>query len=193
MFLKNLLTKIGTFFIGLFNEAQAVWSQIEPELQKAITDASTVLALISNNLTAVPSDVWALIEEKLPGISQTTVTAAIIKINNTLNTANTIAVDSNFEDALIALQTYLAGLGSGNIFIIIIKAAVTLAVDIFAPASTSGETVGEVAIQKVELVLEWVYQTIVKPLVAPKEVTVDNPVAEVPVVDINEAEEDKEK
>lgn len=153
MSLLKFIESIGDFFVGLFNSIEKAWKQLSADIQKAVVWASGVIAIINANIGAVPSDIWTLIETKYPGITQVSVTSFLIKANNTLNSVNSVAEDASFEDALTALQGYLSKM-SGNLWIIIIKTIVAIGVDIFAPGTV---------IQKAELVVEYVYQDIIKP------------------------------
>lgn len=154
MSVLTFIESIGDFFVGLFNKVEKAWKQLSPEIKAATLQASGIIAIINANVSATPAVIWSLIETQFPGITQESVTSAIVKANNTVNAVNTVADTASFEEALLAIQKYLSGL-EGNKFIIVVKTVVTLLADVFAP--------GETIIQKIELVLEYVYQELVKP------------------------------
>lgn len=150
--ITKIITTVETDVTELFNAAEAEYEKLAPEVQSAIATASGILAIANKDVAAVPTDVWALIETKYPSATQESVTGFLIKIANTFNTANTIASSATFAEALTAVNSLLAPL-EGNVWIIAIKAAVTIAVDFITPGTI---------IQKVEMVLEYVYQTFIK-------------------------------
>jgi hypothetical protein len=153
-FLKNFIASIGNFFTGLFNETEKVWDELDTDLKSATQMASGIMAIVNANSTVASTVIWQLISEAYPNVTQAQVTAAFVKINNTINTANTLAADTTFEEALTTLQTYLNSLPTGNTWVSIIQTAVAIAVDVFAPGNV---------IQKVVAVLEYVYQKLIKP------------------------------
>lgn len=152
MSLETFLSKIGHFFTNLLNLAAQAFNAFEPATQAAIKQASGIVAIVNANLTAAPADVWALITKEFPTLTESGVAAALNTVLKSLNTTSeTLAPD--IETTLENLQKYLASF-SGNAFITIVKAVVALLATLFDP--------NETLIQKIELVLEYVYQNFVK-------------------------------
>lgn len=154
--ITKIITKVETDVTELFNAAEGEYLKLAPEVRAAAATASGIIAIVNKEVSAVPSDVWALIQTKYPNVSQESVTAVLIKANNVVNGANALALNATFDEALAALNAYLQTL-SGNVWITVIKAIVAIAVDVLTPGTV---------IQKVELVLEYIYQNLVKPHLA---------------------------
>lgn len=154
--IKTFLTKVEVDVEGLFNEAKAEYLKLAPKVQAASAAASGIIAILNKDVNTVPDQVWALIETKYPDVTKDTVTAFLVKANNVVNGANTLSANATFEEALAALNAYLQTL-QGNTWITIIKAIVAIGVDIITPGTI---------IQKVELIIEYIYQNLVKPHLA---------------------------
>lgn len=154
--ITKFITTVETDVTALFNVAEAEYEKLAPEVKAAAAAASGVIAIINKDVAAVPADVWALIEAKYPDVNETTVTAFLVKANNVVNGANTLASNATFAEALAAINAYLQTL-SGNTWITVIKAIVAIGVDVITPGTI---------IQKVEMIGEYIYQNIVKPHLA---------------------------
>lgn len=148
----SIFTTIGHFFGDLFNAIKRAYDNLNTDEQEAAKTASGIIAVINANLTALPADVWAAIQKAYPNISEATVTAALTKVSTTLTTL----LPGTLETAITALQGYLSKY-TGNEWIVITKSVVALIANELLPGTV---------IQKIELVLEWVYQTFIKGKVA---------------------------
>lgn len=151
MSLKTFLNSIGNFFADLFNKTEAAYNTLDSDLQNYIKQGSGIIAIVSANINASSPVVWQLISAAYPNVTQASVAAALSSVLNTLGVIST-DLSGNFDMALVTLQEYLAK-QKDNTFVVVSKAIVSLLVDAFSPGTV---------IQKVELVLEYVYQTFIK-------------------------------
>lgn len=152
MFLDKLIKSIGHFFDGIFSSIKHAWNQFETHEQDAVIQASTILDLVRTNIDAAPDALFGIIQLKFPNITKEELHDVISNTAAQLQIADKI-VNEDLGVTLKNLQTYLGTL-SDNGFITTIKSIVSIMATLFAPSLT--------AIQKVELVLEWVYLKLVK-------------------------------
>lgn len=147
----TFLQQIGEFFTNLFNETAKAYNHLEGNEQTAIKTASGWLAIVGSNLTASPDVVFSLIQAAYPSITKDVLTGYLHQLGGQLGI---IAADTppDFTSAMTALQTYL-GKHTGNAWIAIIKAVVALLATIIEPGTI---------IQKIEMVLEYVYQNYIR-------------------------------
>lgn len=154
-FLSNLLASVGHFFSSLFTSTEKVYEELSEKEQQVSKQASGILAIINANLSTAPDIVWQLISTAFPELTKEQVTAALAKAGQVLGALDK-TFSGSFEDALATLQAYLNG-HEGNTWITITKAAASIIADVLAPGTV---------IQKIELVMEYVYQTFIKGKVA---------------------------
>jgi len=152
MSLKTFLSSIGHFFTDLFSGIQKVWHSLTEAEQAVSIKASSIIAIINANLTAAPADVLSLIQAAFPTMTKEGLTDLLNKANQILGIADN-AASGTFEQALQTLQAYLSKY-QGNTWITITRAVVEILVTVLEPGTI---------IQKIETVLEYVYQEFVKP------------------------------
>lgn len=151
----SIFSSIGTFFSHIFNDVKKVWDSFEPELQAAVTKSSTILAIVNQNINAAPADVFALISSVFPGITETEISSILNKGMNVLQNIQT-NVSPDLATTLQNYKVYMANV-TGNNFVTIMKALVTIGADLLAPNVS--------IIQRIYTVLDYVYETLVKPKV----------------------------
>lgn len=147
----GLLQDIGHFFADLFSKFERAYHSLSAEEQLAAKQASGIIAVINQNLTATPDVIWGEIEKAFPGVDKASVSAALASVANTINNVSAYLPD-NLENAIKAVQSYLSTF-TGNKWVVISKSLVALIANELAPGSI---------IQKIELIIEWVYQTFIK-------------------------------
>lgn len=144
----SIFSWLGHIFDGLFSSLHKAYNSLSETEQEAAKTASGIISVINANLAATPAEVWALIQKAYPAIDEATVTSALQKVTNSILTP----LPNGLENAISALQTYLSKY-NGNQWIVISKSLVALIANELAPGTV---------IQKIELVLEFVYQNFIK-------------------------------
>lgn len=148
----KLLETLGQLFTDIFNSSAKAYHKLEDDEQIAIQKASGWIAIINNNLQSTPDIVFAIIQEKYPAVTKETIANSLheLAVKFKLIADNTPA---DLNTAIAALQSYL-NQHTGNTWIAITKALVSVFSTIINPNLT--------VIQKVEMVLEYVYQNFIK-------------------------------
>lgn len=148
--------KIGLWHYKIDDGIEAAYEKLHDAEKLAIQDASGLIAIINANAKAAPDILFQVIENKFPAITKESVTDFLNKLNAQILHADAEIPDT-FEDAVSKIQAYLSKY-EGKTWGVITKAVVTIGADILMN--------GAKPIQIIDFVLEYVYQTFVKPKIA---------------------------
>lgn len=154
--MKQLLSKIGLFFKGLFNAAARTWAKVSPEFQEALKQGSGVLAIINSNTSVTSNILIDLILKAYPELTRETLFAGLKGVEKGLNIADRIAED-NLEATLQNLQTFLAEvkIENSSFWAGTASFGAKLLALAFAPKNTKWATL--------EALMEFVYHQFIKP------------------------------
>jgi BarA-like signal transduction histidine kinase len=152
-FLKSFISVIGHFFADLFDATAKAYKNLSVQEQNAAKVASGIIAIINANLDKVPAVVYDLIALKFPQLSKEDIAMALAKVNKAIKKTDELNVSPDLETELLFLQEHLKSYKDKE-WIVITKAVVALLAIVFAPQDT--------IVQKIELVLEYVYQNFIK-------------------------------
>ena len=154
-YVKNFLKSRGLGFVSLFDWFASAWKKLSTTEKDAAVKASGIIAIINANLTATPDIVFQLIQIKFPDITKEKLTSYLSTITSTIKDVDGV-VNADFATTLSNLQSYL-GKYSGNQWVTITQGVVGLLAGLLAPSTP---------IQKITLVLEYVYQNFIKGKIA---------------------------
>lgn len=108
-FIGRLLEKIGSFFKGLFDAAERAYNKLQPEVKKAMVQASEVLSILNKHVNESPEFVIALIQKAFPELDREKMLEGLNKVSEGLNVVDAIEAET-LEDTVRNLQKYLEGL-----------------------------------------------------------------------------------
>lgn len=150
--LGRLLERIGSFFKGLFDAAERAYNKLQPEVKKAMVQASEVLSILNKHVNESPEFVIALIQKAFPELDREKMLEGLNKVSEGLNVVDAIEAET-LEDTVRNLQKYLEGIKDQRW-----AAATSFAAKILALfLSPEG-----VKYSIIELLMEWTYQRLVK-------------------------------
>lgn len=107
--LGRLLEKIGSFFKGLFDAAERAYNKLQPEVKKAMVQASEVLAILNKHVTESPDFVIEIIQKAFPELDREKLLEGLNKVSEGLNVVDAIEADT-LEETIRNLQKHLEGL-----------------------------------------------------------------------------------
>ena len=151
----NIFKKVALFLVSLFNSMEAYYKKLATDLQEVIKKASGIIAIVNSNLQATPDIVFTIIQAKYPDVTKEQLTGYLNTINGAINTVSSIAVP-DFDTALKNLQAFLSKF-QGNAWVSVTQNAVGLLISLLAPSTP---------VQKLTIVLEYVYNNFIKGKVA---------------------------
>lgn len=107
--LGRLLEKIGSFFKGLFDAAERAYNKLQPEVKKAMVQASGVLDILNKHVNESPDFVIEIIQKAFPELTREKMLEGLNKVSEGLNVVDAIEADT-LEETVRNLQAYLEGL-----------------------------------------------------------------------------------
>jgi hypothetical protein len=149
----KFFAKCGVWHPSVEDTLKALYDKLKEDEQIAIKTSSGWIAIVNTYLQDTPEDIFKMIQLKFPDVTKESVTDALNKLNAQILHIKDTTPDT-YEDAMEILQTYLSKF-QGNTWIAITRAVVTVLSDVLLNGASP--------IQTIETVLEYVYQTFVKP------------------------------
>jgi predicted metallopeptidase len=143
---------LGHFFENLFNATAKAYNSLHEKEQEALVKASSIIAVVNENINAAPEFVFELLQQKFPELTKEELLSKLNELNTTIHKVDSVLADTA-EGALTNLQEYLKQY-EGKQWVVIVQGVVGLLANILNPE------IG--AIQKVLLCVEYVYQHFVK-------------------------------
>lgn len=163
----SIFKKIGDWFSHIFQGAKQTWEKVSPEVQSALIQGSTIVALINKYRSETPQFVIDLMEKKGIPVDKA------LEVLNKYSSYIGVAQDINNPDILTTvsnLQQYFDKVKpQGKVWAILSHSAAGLISVFLAPPATK--------VASIVSLLEYVYQEIVKPDV---EAPVETPVQDTP-------------
>lgn len=98
-FLFKLISSIGLFFTGLFNEAKKVWKKLSPELQAVMLQGSGIVNTINTYIDATPQVLLDAIKADFPALDAEKLKGSLAVVGKDLG----IAQETNSDDILVVL------------------------------------------------------------------------------------------
>lgn len=104
----KFLTKIITYFKGLFNSIQRKWNSLIPSVQEAFKLSSAIVDELENITNSEQAKVLvSLLIPKLGPVIFATLEKLLPTIVTTLGVGKTISVDNTVEENILLLAQYL--------------------------------------------------------------------------------------
>lgn len=141
-----------TWAIALFNAAKAEWLKLTLLEQKLSVQASGVMAIITQNMSATPDFIWSMISYSFPAINKDVVTDYLSKAANILKVIDNIT-SLSFDNLVKAFQSWVLP-AIGDKWATLLQSAVNVIYTLIAPQNT--------VIDKVINLFSWIYSTFVK-------------------------------
>jgi len=151
-FIEDLPEELVSDVKSLFNKADAAWTKLSPEVQAALKNGSGILAVINNDINGEYAPIVLVIEQKF-GVTSEQVNSVLAGLAKAFNIA--VQDTSSGTELLKAIQTYLSGLGTN-------WGAITSAAAVIGGEILNGGSPISIAVS----VIQTIYETIVKPLLA---------------------------
>lgn len=148
----SIFSKFFSWVGSLFNSMKKVWNKLSDFEKQISVKASGIIAIINANINESPQVLFLLIQTKFPEVTKDKLQSYLTKASGVLGIADSTA-NLSFEDAVKAFQTYL-GKQSGNKWVAVTQGAVGALLSVLSPDATP--------INKITVILEYVYQNFVK-------------------------------
>lgn len=151
---ESFIERFGDWISGLFKHSQNLYDQLEEVAKKAAVWGSGIIAVVNKMLTAIPSEVIAIIKQKFPDLSIDVLHGFLdtlrIKVDNIAS-----QIPITLEEAIKWLQGFLSKhLDDHSTWGIISSYLGNLLSILFSPSTL---------IEKFISIAVWVYHVIVKP------------------------------
>lgn len=152
-FFGKLFGFIGDALFSIFHSAyEKLWKELTPEEQANVVHGSGVVAVINEHLQDAPGVIVTSAQEKFPDLNLQAVEQWLLSACATLGiTPPTIDI----HGAITAIQKWLVDKGTGKFW----EQASQSLVEIIVLIATPSQTI----FQKLSVLIEWAYQTFVKP------------------------------
>jgi hypothetical protein len=154
----NIFSKIGLFFVGLFNAAKKAFEGLSEAQQQALISGSGIVAIFNDMLLDAPEAIRKAIAERFPELDEPKLESALFELASHfgISFSPTEGSPQNLEDLIILIQTYLLKQKNknGKLWAIASHGAASVLAVLFAPPETK--------VASVVSLLEWVYQEFVK-------------------------------
>lgn len=148
----RLLSKIGGFFKGIFDAAERAYNKLQPEVKKAMVQASGVLDILNKNVDKAPDFVIELIQKVYPELTREKMLEGLNKVSEGLNVVDAIEAET-LEETIKNLQKHLEGL-QGQTWAGVSSLAAKLLAVVFSPEGIKWATV--------ETLMEFIYHRFIK-------------------------------
>ena len=144
------LTKIFQWIIGLFSAMKKAYNKLSVLERKLSLKASGIIAIINTNLNASPDTIIVLIQQKFPEVSTEMMSAFLTEAGEIANIFPSNTTLSLYEK-ITTLQKYLSE--TGNTWVYRSQSLVKALITVMLPSTP---------LEKVTIVLEYIYQKLVK-------------------------------
>ena len=148
----GLFQKIGAWFTSLFDVMKRAFNKLSQIEKDVSVKASAIIALINANLTQTPEAIFKLIQLRFPDVTPAYLSAKLSLATKYLGIGDEVASRS-FEENIKLLQGYLSKF-EGNGWVVTTLGAVNALLTAMLPDTTP--------LQKISVLLEYIYQKIVK-------------------------------
>ncbi len=151
---ENFIERFGDWITGLFHSSEHTYNTLLEEEKKAGIWASGIIAVINNDLNAVPTEVIAILQQKFPDLSLDVVHGFLDNLRIKLDNLQS-EIPLTLEDAVVwAQKFFLQHTHDEGTWAVIRTTAVNLLAIMFSP---------ETVVQKFIEVGLYIYHMIVKP------------------------------
>jgi hypothetical protein len=147
--MSTIFSKIGHFFIGVFDAMRKAYAHLTIEQRAALQDGTGLVELINANLEKTPKQIRQLIAEKFPTLSSEKLELALFDIAQSFN----LTKADSIEDIIASIQAWLNGL-EGQSWAYVSHALASAFSILFAPPETKLKTIVSL--------IEWVFQKFIK-------------------------------
>jgi hypothetical protein len=152
--LASVIQQLGSWFGIVIDKGEQLYEELSDEEKQAAQWGSGVLAVVNQDLNAIPADVIKVIEQKFPELDLDTLHGFIDELRNKVDTVQS-QIPLTLEDAIAWLQGHLKKYEGDNTTLgIITKGLANILALIFVPGT---------AAQKIGGALEYIYHLIIKP------------------------------
>jgi len=148
----KLLSKIGSFFTGLFDAAASTFNDLAPEIKESFVKGSSILNLINKYVNETPDFIIQVIQDKFPDVTREKLSAGLYEVATGLNIAQDLTKE-DLESTLKAIQQHLSKL-KGSFWAGASEFGAKLLAFAFAPEGTKWATLSSL--------MEYVYQKYIK-------------------------------
>lgn len=149
--MKELLSKIGQFFKGLFNASQRAWNSLPSAVKDAIINGSAFVSTVNQNIDKTAEELTAIIQQQFPALTAEKLSLAAAQWHLTFTQGDLVSVVG-------AIQKHLAPL-QGKFWADASDGLAKVVAFVIAPPETKYATFS--------MLMTWAYHLFVKPKAAP--------------------------
>lgn len=146
-----ILTKLFSWILGLFSAMRKTFNKLDESERKLSIKASAIIAVINSNLSERTEVIHQILTLKFPELTQATLSTYFQEVISNLSISDTRSIGT-VEQCISVIQQYLVE-HKGNIWVNRTQSVVGALITAMLPGSK---------IQKIMMVLEYIYQTFVK-------------------------------